>query len=119
MATKSEWITTLMSEHPYGSLHSMVDGVRTAHSNAEHDVIIDGWAEGRVADEVRTDIVTNGGETPHYARYRTDEMRGDSYPSVIEFIEAYCEKEIGSDSTKWNAYVTAYNATRTKYQKPS
>ena len=34
------------------------------------------------------------------------------YPSLQDFAEAYCEKEIGGDSTKWNAYKTAYNKVR-------
>ncbi|MDP6584630.1 MAG: XkdW family protein, partial [Anaerolineales bacterium] len=34
--------------------------------------------------------------------------RADAYPSVDDFMEAYTEKEIGSDSTKWDAYVIAY-----------
>jgi len=34
------------------------------------------------------------------------------YPSLQEFAEAYCEKEIGGDSTKWNSYKTAYNKVR-------
>ena len=32
-----------------------------------------------------------------------------AYPSLSEFVEAYTEKEIGEDSTKWDAYVTKYN----------
>ena len=41
-----------------------------------------------------------------------------TYPSSNEFIEAYCEKEIGGDSTKWDAYVIAYNKVRTDNPKP-
>jgi|TARA_B100001964_G_scaffold149008_1_gene164197 hypothetical protein len=40
-----------------------------------------------------------------------------AYPSLQEFAEAYCEKEIGGDSTKWNAYETAYNKVRTDNPK--
>ena len=43
--------------------------------------------------------------------------RAAAYPSVQDFMEAYTEKEIGSDSTKWNAYVTAYNKVRTDNPK--
>ena len=43
--------------------------------------------------------------------------RADSYPSLSEFVEAYTEKTIGNDSTKWNAYVIAYNAVRTDNPK--
>ena len=43
--------------------------------------------------------------------------RRKNYPSVDDFMEAYTEKEIGSDSTKWDAYVTAYNKVRTDNPK--
>ena len=39
------------------------------------------------------------------------------YPSNVDFMEAYTEKEIGSDSTKWDAYVIAYNKVRTDNPK--
>ena len=47
-----------------------------------------------------------------YARKRALE-----YPSVQDFMEAYTEKEIGGDSTKWDAYKTAYNKVRTDNPK--
>ena len=43
--------------------------------------------------------------------------RAAAYPSLQEFAEAYCEKEIGGDSTKWDAYKTAYNKVRTDNPK--
>lgn len=48
-----------------------------------------------------------------YARKRERE-----YPNLKEFAEAYCEKEINNNSTKWNEYVTKYNNVRTTYPKP-
>ena len=47
-----------------------------------------------------------------YARAREAE-----YPITKEFIEAYTEKEIGGDDTKWNEYVTKYNQVRTDNPK--
>ena len=47
-----------------------------------------------------------------YARKREEE-----YPATKDFMEAYTEKEIGSDSTKWDAYVIAYNKVRTDNPK--
>ena len=47
-----------------------------------------------------------------YARKRALE-----YPSVQDFMEAYTEKEIGGDSTKWDAYITNYNKVRTDNPK--
>jgi hypothetical protein len=44
--------------------------------------------------------------------------RAEAYPSVADFMEAYTEKEIGSSSTKWDAYVTAYNKVRSDNPKP-
>ena len=38
--------------------------------------------------------------------------RANQYPSVQDFMEAYTEKEIGGNSTKWDAYKTAYNKVR-------
>ena len=45
--------------------------------------------------------------------------RALNYPPMIEFIEAYTEKEILADSTKWDAYVVKYNQVRTDFPKPS
>jgi ABC-type metal ion transport system substrate-binding protein len=44
--------------------------------------------------------------------------REKAYPELKEFAEAYTEKEIGEDSTKWDAYVTAYNKVRSDTSKP-
>ena len=44
--------------------------------------------------------------------------REEEYPDIATFMEAYTEKEIGGDSTKWDAYVTAYNKVRTDSPKP-
>ena len=47
-----------------------------------------------------------------YARKRESE-----YPSLNDFAEAYTEKEIGGNSTKWDAYVINYNRVRTENPK--
>ena len=39
------------------------------------------------------------------------------YPSLKEFAEAYCEKEIGNTTTKWDAYIIKYNKVRTDNPK--
>jgi len=41
-----------------------------------------------------------------------------AYPKMSEFVEAYTEKEIWGDSTKWDAYVLKYNQVRTDNPKP-
>jgi len=43
--------------------------------------------------------------------------RAVAYPSLSDFMEAYTEKEIGDDSTKWDAYVINYNKVRTENPK--
>ena len=43
--------------------------------------------------------------------------RKQAYPNVDEFMEAYTEKEIGGNSTKWDAYVINYNKVRTENPK--
>ena len=40
-----------------------------------------------------------------------------AYPSLLEFAVAYTVKEIGEDSTKWDAYVVKYNQVRTDNPK--
>ena len=47
-----------------------------------------------------------------YARLRKKE-----YPPTKEFMEAYTEKEIGGDSTKWDAYIVKYNKVRSDNSK--
>jgi len=43
--------------------------------------------------------------------------RAKGYPTLSEFAEAYCEKEIGGNSTKWDSYKTAYNKVRSDNPK--
>jgi len=43
--------------------------------------------------------------------------RKQAYPNVDEFMEAYTEKEIGGNSTKWDAYIINYNKVRTENPK--
>ena len=47
-----------------------------------------------------------------YARKRDEE-----YPSLKEFVEAYTEKEILKNNTKWDAYKDKYNKVRTDNPK--
>ena len=52
-----------------------------------------------------------------WANKEYQRTRAAAYPSVADFMEAYTEKEIGSVSTKWDAYVIAYNKVRTDNPK--
>jgi allantoicase len=53
------------------------------------------------------------------ANKKWSQDRAEHYPSMVEFIEAYTEKEILDDSTKWDEYVVKYNEVRSDYPKPS
>jgi hypothetical protein len=65
--------------------------------------------------EIDAEILRLQAEHDAQAYART---RANAYPSVADFMEAYTEKEIGSVSTKWDAYVIAYNKVRTDNPKP-
>ena len=43
--------------------------------------------------------------------------RANEYPSLKEFVEAYTEKEINGNDTKWLQYKTKYNKVRTDNPK--
>jgi hypothetical protein len=66
-------------------------------------------------DEIKVKMTEMQAEydAKQYARNRYSQ-----YPQLDEFLEAYTEKEIGGDSTKWDAYVVKYNKVRTDNQKP-
>ena len=76
------------------------------------------WHDGNPNSITVAQIQTKQAElqTAHddkaYAR-----TRATAYPADADFKEAYTEKEIGGDSTKWDAYVTAYNKVRTDNPK--
>jgi hypothetical protein len=102
----------------------IIDAILEINSNAE--AVVSGtdidnatiqWLNG-TSEISKADIKTkmNSMQTTYdnnaYARKRATE-----YPSVQDFMEAYTEKEIGGDSTKWDAYKTAYNKVRTDNPK--
>ena len=68
------------------------------------------WLEG-TAEISKEDIKTKMAEIAYIKK------REKEYPSLQEFAEAYCEKEIGGDNTKWDAYKTAYNKVRSDNPK--
>lgn len=65
-------------------------------------------------EELNTLLTTKQSE---YDANEYQRNRALAYPSLLEFVEAYTEKEIGEDSTKWDAYVTKYNQVRTDNPK--
>ena len=75
------------------------------------------WKEG-TPEISRADIQTKLTELE--AEYDAKEYartRKRQYPHLREFAEAYCEKEIGGDSTKWDAYIVKYNKVRSDNSK--
>jgi len=65
-------------------------------------------------EEIQAELIRLQAEydSLEYAR-----ARAMVYPSTKDFMEAYTEKEIGGDSTKWDAYVINYNKVRTENLK--
>ena len=89
-------------------------------------------AEVSVSDNDINTIVWHNGTTPiskadieakmtelqaDYDAKQYQRDRANEYPTLQEFAEAYCEKEIGNTSTKWDAYVIKYNQVRTENPK--
>ena len=76
------------------------------------------WHDGNPTNITNEEILAKQAELQTaynaLAYARTREL---AYPSIKDFMEAYTEKEIGEDSTKWDAYVTAYNKVRTDNPK--
>ena len=102
----------------------IIDAILEINSNAE--AVVSGtdidnatiqWLNG-TSEISKADIKTkmNSMQTTYdnnaYARKRAIE-----YPSVQDFMEAYTEKEIGGNDTKWNEYKTKYNKVRTDNPK--
>ncbi len=86
--------------------HKVVNGEQVDLSAEEIEETLNTWAENELARQL--DEEANG--------YIRD--RALAYPITSEFIEAYTEKEILGDSTKWDDYVEKYNQVRTDYPKP-
>ena len=84
-------------------------------SNDANDII---WHDSNPNSITVAQIQTKQAElqTAHDAKAYA-RTRAAAYPSIADFMEAYTEKEIGSDSTKWDAYVIAYNKVRTDNPK--
>ena len=101
----------------------IISSIRALDPNAEVSVNAEDvnqiiWHDGNPSDITVAQIETKQTElqtaydAKAYAR-----TRAAAYPSIQDFMEAYTEKEIGSDSTKWDAYVIAYNKVRTDNPK--
>jgi len=100
---------------------TITDAIRSLTTDASFTVIGDEitWLSLDITQptqsEIDAEIARLQAEYDSQAYART---RADAYPTVSDFMEAYTEKEIGSSSTKWDAYVTAYNKVRSDNPKP-
>ena len=98
-----------------------IDAIRSLAPGASYAIIGDEivWNSPDITQptqaEIDAEIVRLQAEYDSKAYARA---RATAYPSVSDFMEAYTEKEIGGSSTKWDAYVTAYNKVRTDNPKP-
>ena len=90
--------------------HASVVTVRDdkGYDSSDNEVTLDDAAVTTELTRLQTDF-----DGKAYQR-----TRAAAYPTITDFMEAYTEKEIGSDSTKWDAYVIAYNKVRTDNPKP-
>ena len=71
------------------------------------------WHDGNPTNITNKQITDKQAELQTaYNNLAYSRARANPYPSIEDFLEAYCEKEIGGSSTKWDAYKTAYNKVR-------
>lgn len=98
-----------------------LDAILSLEPNAEVTIIQDkivGWHNEEITQPTDAEITAE--QTKLQTEYDNNayaRARAIAYPSITEFMEAYTEKEIGGDSTKWDAYVVNYNKVRTDNPK--
>ena len=73
----------------------------------------------RTEEEYAQAKIDLGNEKWNQQQFGYIQARQEAYPSIVDFVEAYTENEIGGDDTKWKAYKTAYNKARSDNPKPS
>ena len=89
------------------NIHTNVKGI-----NGDTQETITAWDENNSLVDIDWSQV-NAWVDPDEYKYK----RLEEYPSILEFVEAYTEKEIGGDTTKWDEYVIKYNKVRTDNPK--
>jgi len=105
---------TLTHEEKTKAIHSL----RPDANWVLRDTVLE-WKDSNQTDEPTTaeleaeDIKLKA----EYAAQAYARKRKAEYPPTADFMEAYTEKEIGDDSTKWDAYVINYNKVRTENPK--
>ena len=92
------------------AIRAIHNDVVTIHGNTKEDI--------RALDNSGNSVTINWTNVEAWTdpdEYKIKRLA--SYPTFQEFAVAYCEKEIGGDSTKWDAYKTAYNKVRSDNPK--
>ena len=89
------------------NIHTNVKGI-----NGDTQETITAWDENNSLVDIDWSQV-NAWVDPDEYKYK----RLEEYPSILEFVVAYTEKEIGGDTTKWDEYVIKYNKVRTDNPK--
>ena len=106
------------------TLDEFRDEARAEIEDAKPQMVLESHGNGEQTERERTDAEYEDA-IERYAQEKFDhqnngyiDARKMEYPAVEDFIEAYTEKEILEDSTKWDAYVENYNKVRADHPKP-
>ena len=108
MATKAEHITQLKSDN--AELYKNVNGVRIKLTDSEYEAQIDEWATNAAAQDVRDDVVTNGGS---HADYK--EIRKYEYIKAVGDIPDQLDYIYHNGLDAWKAEI---KKVKDKYPKP-
>ena len=104
-------------------MFNKTEAVLSLQPNAKFVIVgneITEWFDDNIQQPTEAEITAE--QTRLQAEYNAKDYarsRALAYPSLLEFVEAYTEKEILENSTKWDAYVVKYNKVRTDNPKPS
>ena len=94
---------------------SKLEAIQSLHPTAQFVLRGDGvtWKSAHITEPTEEEITAEQERLQaEYDGLAYARARALAYPSLSEFVEAYTEKEIGEDSTKWDAYVVKYNQVR-------
>ena len=116
MATKAEHVKAIKAKR--SSLTKNVNGVSETLSASEYEATIDGWATARAANDVRAEIIANGGASANYASFRTDSMIDGSYPSISDQLDMLFHDITDGNLDETGSWYKAVKATKDKFRKP-
>lgn len=108
MATKDEHIASMKSAN--STLFKNVNGTRIELTTDEYNAQIDEWATNAAADDVKSGIVTDGGE---HADYK--EIRKSEYIKAVGDIPDQLDYIYHNGLDAWKAKI---KEVKDKYTKP-